>query len=73
MSSLTTAITLHLAATYTGSTDLSTLRDVLDLNRNITLITNVFLPWGDEPENGQFQSIYGASPASLFIQAAIYY
>jgi len=45
----------------------------LDLDRNITLTTNAFIPWGDEPKNGQFQSIYGASPASLFIQAAIYY
>lgn len=35
--SLTTAITLHLATTYTGSLDLSTVRDVLDLNRNISL------------------------------------
>ncbi len=45
----------------------------LDLNRNITLTTNAFIPWGEEPANGQIQDEYGASAASLFIQAAIYY
>ena len=45
----------------------------LDLDRNVTLITNAFVPWGDEPEFGRLQSEYGASPASLFLQAAVYY
>jgi len=45
----------------------------LDLDRNITLTTNLFVPWGTEPKYGQLRSEYGASPASLFIQAAIYY
>ena len=45
----------------------------LDLDRNVTLTTSVFVPWGDEPENGQLRSEYGASSASLFVQAAIYY
>jgi len=45
----------------------------LDLDRNVTLITNAFVPWGDEPRNGQLQSEYGATSASLFLQAAIYY
>jgi len=45
----------------------------LDLNENMTLTTNAFIPWGEEPQNGQIQDEYGASAASLFIQAAIYY
>jgi len=44
-----------------------------DLDENTTLISNVFVPWGDEPSGGQFRSEYGATPASLFLQAAIYY
>jgi hypothetical protein len=45
----------------------------LDLDRNVTLITNAFVPWGAAPEFGQLQSEYGATSASLFLQAAIYY
>jgi len=45
----------------------------LDLDRNVTLITNAFVPWGAEPKNGQLRSEYGATSASLFVQAAIYY
>jgi len=45
----------------------------IDLDKNITLLTNAFIPWGAEPENGQLQSEYGATAASLFIQAAVYY
>lgn len=45
----------------------------LDLNRNITLTTNAFIPWGEKPRNGRIQDEYAASAASLFIQAAIYY
>ena len=45
----------------------------LDLDRNVTLLTNAFVPWGAEPENGQFRSEYGASATSLFVQAAVYY
>jgi len=44
-----------------------------DLDKNVTLIGNVFVPWGDEPSGGQFHSEYGATPTSLFLQAAIYY
>jgi hypothetical protein len=45
----------------------------LDLDRNVTLITSAFVPWGDEPVLGQLQSEYGATSASLFVQAAVYY
>ena len=45
----------------------------LDLDRNVTLITSAFVPWGDGPVLGQLQSEYGATSASLFVQAAIYY
>ncbi|MHC4168319.1 MAG: hypothetical protein ACYSWQ_15305 [Planctomycetota bacterium] len=44
-----------------------------DLDENVTLLGNIFIPWGDEPSAGQFRSEYGATPASLFLQAAIYY
>jgi len=44
-----------------------------DLDENITLISNIFIPWGDEPSGGQFHSEYGATPTSLFLQAAVYY
>jgi hypothetical protein len=44
-----------------------------DLDENVTLLGNIFVPWGDEPSAGQFRSEYGATPASLFLQAAIYY
>jgi len=44
-----------------------------DLYENVTLIGNVFVPWGDEPSGGQFRSEYGATPTSLFLQAAIYH
>ncbi len=45
----------------------------LDLQDNVTLIGSFFIPWGEEPQFGQLQSIYGATPASLFLQANIYY
>ncbi len=45
----------------------------LDLQDNVTLIGSFFIPWGDEPQFGQLQSEYGATPASLFLQANIYY
>jgi len=45
----------------------------LDLDRNLTLTTNLFVPWGAEPKNGQLRSEYGASPVSFFVQAAVYY
>ena len=44
-----------------------------DLDKNVTFVGNVFVPWGDEPSGGQFRSEYGATPISLFLQAAIYY
>lgn len=44
-----------------------------DVDRNVTLIGNVFVPWGDEPSGGQLQSHYGGTPTSLFLQAAVYY
>ena len=44
-----------------------------DLDENVTLLGNIFVPWGDEPSGGQFHSEYGATSTSLFLQAAIYY
>jgi len=44
-----------------------------DLDENVTLLGNVFVPWGDEPSAGQFRSEYGATSTSLFLQAAVYY
>ena len=63
---------LTLASTADGSGVLSpSLR--WDVDRNITLLGNVFVPWGDEPAGGQFRSLYGATSTSVFIQAAIYH
>jgi hypothetical protein len=45
----------------------------LDLDRNTTLIASAFMPWGDGPVFGRLRSEYGTSPASLFIQAAVYH
>jgi hypothetical protein len=44
-----------------------------DLDENVTLLGNIFVPWGDEPSAGQFRSEYGATSTSLFLQAAIYF
>ena len=43
-----------------------------DIGASGRIITSVYIPWGDEPRNGQIQSVYGGTPLSLFIQAAIY-
>jgi len=45
----------------------------IDLDKNVTLIGSAFIPWGDEPVWGQVRSEYGATPASLFLQANVYY
>jgi hypothetical protein len=45
----------------------------LDLQDNVTLTGSCFVPWGREPKAGQLRSEYGATPASLFLQASIYY
>lgn len=44
-----------------------------DANANVTLIGNLFVPWGDEPSGGQLRSQYGGTATSLFLQAAVYY
>ena len=44
-----------------------------DFDENVTLLGNVFVPWGDEPSAGRFRSEYGATSTSLFLQAAVYY
>ncbi len=45
----------------------------LDIDRNVTIITSAFVPWGAEPVLGRLRSEYGATSASLFVQAAVYY
>ena len=45
----------------------------LDLDRNITLLGSVFLPWGDEPSAGRLESEYGATATALFLQLNVYY
>lgn len=45
----------------------------IDLDKNITILTNVFVPWGASPKNGQLRSEHGATAPSLFLQAAVYY
>ena len=44
-----------------------------DLADNATLLGSLFVPWGAGPRFGELQSEYGATPISLFLQAAIYY
>jgi len=45
----------------------------LDLDRNITLISSAFIPWGDEPSAGRLESEYGATATSFFLQLNVYY
>ncbi|MBN1361576.1 MAG: hypothetical protein JW993_13340 [Sedimentisphaerales bacterium] len=45
----------------------------LDLDRNTSFIASAFIPWGAAPFFTQLRSEYGASSASLFLQAAVYY
>lgn len=45
----------------------------LDVDKNITFVGSVFVPWGDEPSGGQLKSEYGVTPASLFLQANVYF
>ena len=45
----------------------------LDLDRNITLLGSVFLPWGDEPSAARLESEYGATATALFLQLNVYY
>jgi len=39
---------------------------------NITLLLNVFVPWGSAPEAGIPTSEWGSSPLTIFLQARIY-
>ena len=45
----------------------------LDVDRNITFVSSVFVPWGDEPSGGELKSEYGVTGASLFLQANVYF
>jgi hypothetical protein len=40
---------------------------------NITLVANVYFPYGAEPEDGQIQSEYGGTPVSALLQISFYY
>ncbi|MCK4590142.1 MAG: hypothetical protein KAT86_00205, partial [Candidatus Latescibacteria bacterium] len=40
---------------------------------NITLVANVYFPYGAKPEDGQIQSEYGGTPASALLQISFYY
>jgi hypothetical protein len=44
-----------------------------DAAQNILFVASGFVPWGSEPVNGQLQSEYGATPASLFFQLNYYF
>lgn len=44
-----------------------------DFARDMSLIANIFLPWGRGSDGGKFESEYGASPVSGFVQMALYY
>lgn len=40
---------------------------------NVTLVANVYFPYGAEPEDGQIQSEYGGTPVSGLVQIRFYY
>jgi len=44
-----------------------------DVSENITFLLSAFIPWGSSSSNGQLNSEYGATPASLFMQLNLYY
>lgn len=46
---------------------------VWDITDNSSMLFNAFLPWGEDPDQGQIQSEYGLSPESLFIQFSTYF
>lgn len=43
-----------------------------DMNTNTRLLASVYLPWGADSSGGQFQSTYGHTPLTLFVQMGIY-
>lgn len=43
-----------------------------DFSQNASVVGSVFIPWGDEPSEGNLQSEYGGTPLSLFVQLSIY-
>lgn len=45
----------------------------LDLADNVSLTGNIFIPWGDEPSNGQLKSTYGGTPLSVYFQLSMYF
>lgn len=44
-----------------------------DLHSNLHLLSSVYVPWGEKPQKGQVQSLYGGTPLSLFLQLAGYW
>jgi hypothetical protein len=44
-----------------------------DLNDSVSLLFNLFVPWGEEPRNGLLQSEYGGTPESVFVQINAYF
>lgn len=46
---------------------------VWDFAENVSLIASGYAPWGRTPDRGRLRSEYGGSPASVFLQIALYY
>ena len=44
-----------------------------DFSQSSSLLGSVFIPWGDEPSDGNLQSEYGGTPLSLFVQLRMYF
>jgi len=44
-----------------------------DFAESVSLVASSFLPWGNEPSEGQLDSEYGATPTSLFLQLNMYF
>ena len=46
---------------------------VWDAAESVSVVASGFVPWGDEPVDGQFRSEYGGTPLSLTLQVSLYY
>lgn len=43
------------------------------ISQHTSFVASAFIPWGNEPSEGNLSSEYGGAPASLFLQFNMYY
>ncbi len=46
---------------------------VWDLSKSTSLLGSIFIPYGDQPDDGRVKSEYGGTPLSFFLQLRMYY